>query len=1003
MRIRYCSMLLGLCAMLSTTIAGAQSALTGRVRSPRGEPIAGAQVVLVLSKLTTLTNDLGSYRVAVNGIATDTLRITRLGYTPVTVVVRVGSPGDQVQDVTLVPSAVSLEALVVTGTAMGSERLRAQSAVIGTIDAAELARTAPIASLADILTARVSGVSVLQSSGTSGTSQAIRIRGSGSISLAKDPLIYVDGVLVDSRNTSGFSVGGQTSSRLNDINPADIEKIEIVKGPAAATLYGADASAGVIQVITKRGRTGAGQPFSQNLGLEYNDITMPWVPSDNYGKCTAALVAATSLNPLCRGQVVGAVVHDNPILRDNVFRDGTLGAIDWSGRGGGNAYGFFLSFNNSHEDGIFRNNFVTRRNGRANVNWQPSAAWSLSVGSSVTGSETRLPNNDNGLGFMVLTRQGSPLTRVDDSVATRLGQRNGWFQPNRRREALEAIDSRLNNLRSTSTITIDYMTRSWFRNRLTTGVDLSTTEGRQLFPKNLNVWYPGTQNDGQLVEDRLATRYMTFDYQGNLHGTMREIVSDFSFGVQLLDNRTTDLNASGTGLVTNENANINATPAVSRTYGQSFVETRSLGYLAQWQLAFKDRLFVQAGLRRDQNSSFGPNADAFYLPKLGISWVPSEDPRWPEKLHFINTLKLRGAWGTSGRSPTPGAALQTYIASPYVLSSTTTAAGVVPQSPGNANLRPERGVEYEAGIDAALWGDRVGTELTWFRKESRDLLIAQTLPPSLGFSASPFANLGGALNTGVEVGVHGAVLQGERIGLELRTSMNTLHSELTDLGGIAAFGSPVRFNVGQQLAYWNTLKLRRVDVAAGRAIVSDTAEFIGNQVPTFEGNVGGTLTLFREARLTATMDWKRGYRIYNLSDDIRDRTSSNLPSYRSVTRDSLPAEERLRFFGPFFTEGTTSPSHPVSADQVIEPYVQDASFTRLREVSLTVSLARRLVSRMGASSGEITLAGRNLALWTKYEGADPEVQRNPNETNVLIDNWTVPPTRRYVLRLSLLF
>lgn len=991
---------------LSARLLQGQAGVTGQVRNVRGEPVGGAQVALLRAGVSTTTNELGAYRLRLDAgpaaSGQDTIRVTRLGYR-VTLAPIVLGPGQNRRDIEVVPLAVSLATLVVTGTAVGSQQLSAQPAVIATIDAAALARNAPVRSLSDMLTARVAGVQVLQSTGTAGTSQSIRIRGSASISLSKEPLLYVDGVLVDSRNTSSFNVGGQTASRLNDLNPADIESIEIVKGPAAATLYGADASAGVIQVITKRGRPGANQPFAHTISLQGDRITMPWTPSDNFGACTAPLVAASSLNPLCRGQAVGTIVRDNPLLRDGVFRTGGLRSADWSGRGGGANYAFFMSLGDNREDGVFYNNYFTRRNGRVNLNWQPHADWQLNAATTVVGTETRLPNNDNGLGFMVLTRSGSPLTVVDDSVANALGQRNGWFQPNRRREALENIDNRLHTRRSITTVTANHQPTPWFSNRLTMGLDLSTTEGRQLFPKNLQQWYPGTQNDGNLLEDRTSSSQGTVDYQGNLHGARGSWAADLSFGAQLLDNRTTDLAASGTGLITNANANVTVTPAVSRTLAQASVQNRSIGLLSQLQLSHRERLFLQFGLRADRNSAFGDDAPVFYLPKVGVSWLVAGGPDGRAAGSWLNTLKVRAAMGTSGRSPTPGAALQTYLAAPYIVNAATTAAGVQPASPGNTALEPERGVEIEGGLDAGLFGERLAVDLTWFQKRSKDLLILQVLPPSLGFSASPFVNLGSAVNRGLELSTRLTLLSRQHIGWEVNTAMSTLHNELEDLGGVSAFGSPVRFNVGRQLAYWNSLKIRQVDTVAGRVIVSDTAEFLGNQVPRFTGVAGSTVTLLKYLRITGQVDWKDGYRIYNLGDDVRDRTSANRPSERSVKRDQLPAADRLRFFGPYVTEGKSAPSRPVSVDQVIEPYIQDASFVRLREVSMTLSVPQALARRLRMSAAEVTLAGRNLHLWTDYEGPDPEVQRNPNEQSILIDQWTAPPVRRYVLRLNIQF
>src|SRR5690606_37058618 len=153
------------------------------------------------------------------------------------------------------------------------------------------------------------------SSGTTGTAQQIRIRGASSITLSNEPLVFIDGVKVSSRTLNDINIGGQGVSQLFDLNPEDIESIEVVKGPAAAALYGADASAGVIQVITKQGRPGAGR-YTQTISLEYNQLDQNWTVPSNFAACTAAQVAPTSTSALCRGQEVGTIVTDNPLERN---------------------------------------------------------------------------------------------------------------------------------------------------------------------------------------------------------------------------------------------------------------------------------------------------------------------------------------------------------------------------------------------------------------------------------------------------------------------------------------------------------------------------------------------------------------------------------------------------------------------------------------------------------------------------------------------------------------
>lgn len=1001
--------------LLPAAARAQQSAtITGTVRSRSQVSVPGAFVSLPELKLSTITNASGVYRLVVpaDKVTGQTpLRVSSIGYRPTEVVLTL-TPGVIEHDVVMAEEAVALEQLLVTGTALGSQQRKAQPAVIASVNTAELTRNAPVTSVAEILQSRVPGVSVAASSGSSGTTQTIRIRGPASLSLSNQPLVYIDGVLTDSRSRQPFFTGGQASSRLFDIDPDDIESIEIVKGPAASTLYGADASAGVIQIITKKGRPGSGR-FSQNISVEYNSLDANFDPPSNFGRCSAALVAATSVNPLCRGQAVGTLVEDNPLVRESAFRTGNFKELGWSGRGGGEQYGYYASFNYGKEDGTLPNNGYDRRSGRVNFNWSPDAKLTLNAGFGLIRTVTTLPDNDNNIyGFLGGALLGSPLTRVDDALAVEVGRNNGWYAPNRNVTAISNIANEIASVRATPTFTLNYTPLHWFTNRLTVGADLSRGAARKLYPKNVNGWYSAENNTGNITEDRNNYDIYTVDYQGNVRTTFGEAdtwASDLSFGAQLNDTRTDRLGGTGLGLVTNAAHVISA--ASTRSAYQNFDQQRSIGLLAQEQIGFKDRAFVQVGFRVDQNSAFGSKVDPFFLPKVGFSYVLSDEPAFRDRFGAISTLRLRGSFGTSGRSPTPGASLETFDPAPYAIGASS-GAGVVPFNPGNQSLKPERGEEFEGGLDAGILNDRVGLELTYYHKLSKDLLLRKPLPPSLGYidqsggtNQNPYVNIGSVINRGLEAAFHATPIAARNLGWDIRVGVNTLHNEILDMGDVPAFGTLYRFREGDQAGAFHSLKIRQVDIANQKVIVSDTIEHVGNMWPTFEGNAGTSLTLFQKLRFYAQFDWKTGFSIYNNTDQFRERQFSN-GERRQILREvdystltDAQKEERLRRFGPFVRENGTG----ATVNDVTERYVQSGDFLRFRELSMTVNVPPYLAQRVGAQSAALTLGARNLALWTKYEGADPEVISNATQNFSREDFLTVPQYRRFVARLNFQF
>ena len=985
-------------ALASPAAAQNRGTVTGQViDAASNQPLSNVQIFVPGTSLGTLTNAQGRFLLVNVPAGQQEIRANRLGYTAAVERVAVAAGQTANVDFGLQPSAVALDEIVVTGTA-GAVQRRAQPAVVASVDAAEVIERGVVSSVQDVLTARVPGVSMTGSSGTSGTAQQIRIRGASSISLSNEPLIFIDGVRADSRTQNNINVGGQGTSRLFDINPEDIESIEVVKGPAAATLYGADASAGVIQIITKKGRTGTSR-FTQSISYEYNQIDPNFTPEANFGLCSAALVAPTSGRTLCVGQAPGTVVSDNPLERTGAFRTGSLNSLGYSARGGGENYGYYASLNYDNELGTLPNNEFGRRTARVNFNFIPNPKIAVDAGLGIYYTDADLPINDNNIyGFLGGAYLGSPLT---------LGTpREGFYAPNRQVEAISSIESSIETLRFTPTLQVNYTPVEWFRNRLIIGTDVSRGQLTQYYPKNDRNFYTGDINTGDLEEDRVNNDVYTFDYLGTIQNQLREnISSNLSFGVQVINEILDRVEGSGTGFVTNANRSIGAAAQIAAE--QQFAESRQVGLLGQWDIGLNDRLFLQLGARLDQNSSFGENAEPFFLPKIGVSYVVSEEPFFSGLANYVPTLRLRAAYGTTGRSPTPGASLETYLAQPYAIVGGGSAAGVIPLNPGNFDLQPERGEEFEAGFDAGFFQDRVAVEVTYFNKVTRDLLLQVPLPPSAGFNepaadANPYRNIGEVVNSGVEYAVRGTLVNSPNFRWEARVAGSTLKNELTDLGEVAAFGTVNRFEEGYQLGAFFTRPILRVE--DGRTIVGDEEEYVGNILPTFEGNLGTAVTLFQNLQLNGQIDWKGGHYIENNTAVYRNNVFGNSELAVRCAALATKTTECLEFLGPYVQEDGTAVSYSQVKERIIEP----ADFVRLRELAATFSLPGRFAEQFGANDASLTVGGRNLALWSKYSGEDPEVlaQATRNEganTFQRQDFLTVPQPRRLVVRVNFSF
>ncbi len=979
---------------------GAQQAPTGTVSGKVIDaatklPISDVRIVLVGTQFAAPTNKDGEYRLVNVRAGSATIGALRIGYKSQQQTVNVVAGQTATVNFELGQSAINLSEVVVTGTAGNQER-KAQSALVASVTAGDIIKDAPVTNVANLLQSRVPGVALSASSGTKGTATQIRIRGASSINLSNQPLIFIDGVRVN-EGFVGSGQSGQQFDRLNDLNPEEIESIEVVKGPAAATLYGADASAGVIQIITKKGRAGSNS-FKQSLRVEQGTASVDyWKVPDNYGICTAALVASTSTNPLCRGQAVGTIVSDNPLARVGAFQDGKENLFNYGIRGGGSNYGFSLNYGSDNSTGTLPNNAFNRYNVRSNVNYIANSKLNIDAGLGLIQTQIDLPDNDNNIfGWLGGGLLGSPLTRSDAANAP-LTQ-DGWYSQ-RHYNAIRSIQRRLLTKRVTSSVTANYTPFSWFTNRFTGGLDFASDDQRSFFPKNDSTWYGGLTDGGSHTATNRGVERYTFDYLGNIKkqfGSNWE--TNLSLGLQVISTRNQATGATGIGFVTNNNFSIGSAASTTGTSG--FTEQRQYGYLTQLQVGNQNKRFLQVGVRVDRNSSFGAQAPSFVLPKIGGSWAISEEDFFSPLSGIFNDLRFRAAYGTTGRSPNPGDALQTLAAATYNITGTS-AAGVVLGNPGNFDLKPERGTEFEAGLDAGFLNGKVSAELTYFRKTTKDLIIAKPIAPSLGFNSNPLANLGGVLNEGVELAVNAKLINRRNLTWDVRGAANTLHNELTSLGGVLPFnlGSGGRTLVGQQLAVLTAKRVKSVDLTRGVAITTDTLAPVGNLFPTLEWNITNTVTIMRNLRVTALLDAKRNFSLYNNTAFFRE--TQLVRSNVRIDTTLLSREQRIRRFGPFVSEANGS---AVTINDARGAFIERGDFVRLREVSATYDLPRFLMDKLGkrVSGATVTLALQNVKLWSDYSGPDPEMNSQTGGFS-REDFLTVPNPKRTVLRFNVNF
>ncbi len=957
----------------------------------------------------------------------------RVGYVPFTKDATLTADQPATLDFGL--SAVATKLNEVVTTAVGDQRRYEIGNAISTINADSIAPTAPITSLTDLISARAPGVEVLEIGGLAGSGEAIRIRGLSSLQLQNDPILIVDGVRQD--NTAGGDIGalfsfrppygGDTGThpspaRLNDLDFNDIASIDILKGPSASTEYGTDAANGVIVITTKRGD--AGQP-QWRVSAEQTASGIPGqFPKSYYSwghttDATHAPVNCTFAPALSYGSsawssgacVVDSVTEWNALNHKatSVFGTGMRGKYDVSVSGGSDAVRYFLAGALTNEGGLLRMPPVFRqvadtakinlpgsafdasveqqRSVRANMAIRLGPAADVTAAASYVSTYQRNPDSD----ALVLGVYSGPAL---DDAAHYYGYYSfgAFYTPI---ASMTDIGSQNTN-RVLTSVTANVRPTDWLVGHATAGIDHGSQLNMVLnYPINNPTYY---DNPPFLGVANATTDEYSVDLRGAATVALTRAVRVVtSAGVQMVDTRIAGQRASTFGVTA---SNLTLSGAAGAVVGQIGNRQATLGGYGEEQVGFWDRLFVTGALRVDAGSGFGSAIATTAYPKGSVSWLAVNGG--------ATTVRVRGAFGESGVQPLNGAALTLYQAGVgYVNGGTATT--YLLSWPGNTHLHPERSAEFEGGVDVTGWANRVTVELTAYSKLTRDALVNVDLGPSLG-SLAYQENIGRVRNSGMEVAATAEILQRPSLSWDVGVNASVNHNKLLSLPpGSNIQQLPGNSNGQLQVPGYPLygIWLPRVTYAdanhdgliePSEITVASAATYVGPSVPTQEASVSTHLAFWRGAvTIGGLVDYRAGYRVPNLN---------------ALEQDAAGNSRTMNFpHGPAWLQARAV------EDGVFQFNALDAengAFARVREVSLTYAFPRQITRALRLASLGMTGAVRNLALWTRYTGIDPEgnvgqgatLQPNPVSggfyvnNDVRSDQGAVPLLRYWVLRLN---
>lgn len=955
-------------AFLGAAAASGQRPITGHVTSALdNKAIAGANVTVTSTGMIAVTNDKGEFTVlGSDGPVTLVVRI--IGYKRKTVTVQ---PSESTAEISLEADVFNLEAVIVTGQATGVEQRNLANAIT-TVTPEQLNR-APSSTLESALQGKIPGALIQMNSGAPGGGGQINLRGVTTINAGVDPLIVVDGLVISNdaipsgMNAVTAAAGGGNASnqdnpvnRLADLNPNDIERVEVLKGASAAAIYGSQASNGVIMITTRHGRQGKPQfTLTQRLGeFRVANHLGSRVFRDS-AEAVSVYGDSALVGQLCRG---GCPVFDNEAA---LYGQHSLSSeTDATVSGGTDQTQYFFSGLVKHDGGVAANTGYQKQSLRGNIDQVFSQRVHLSVNSQVIHSRSNrgISNNDNTGTSTYLTLPFTP-NFVDLRPTNGAYPANPFAPSNPLATFVSLTDAEdVWRILGTTQLRVDAVTTP------TQSLSFSVTGGADFFSQRNDVLSPpDLQFEPQDGQPGTIVLGKASDLRLNLLGSVVHTYSPTSgaflattsagFQYQDIDQNITSI--VGRDFLSGQQ---NVNQAASINVAQNEAPQRSLGLYAQEEiLAIDRRLLGTVGIRADRGSVNGDPTAYYLFPKASLSY------RFVRPLGGVDELKLRGAFGETGNPPVFG--------SRFLQDATGTLGGrfgtFVNVNAGNVSIKPERNTEIEGGFDATLGNELLNLSFTAYRKTITDLLLLQTLAPSTG-QGTRILN-GGKLRTqGVEAALAVTPVRTSSMNWILRGTFAMNRSKIIEL--------PVPpFLTG---GFGTGLGAFEIEQGKSATQIVGSEGVVGDANPKFQMYFSSDFN-YHHFTVGMTWDWKKGGDVINLTQLLYDAGSNS---------------------ADWNTAGTARWTTFLSGKT--QPYVQDGSYLKLRELNIAYDLPPEVTAHLfgGVRSARVSLSGRNLIRHSPYKGLDPEVSNFGNQAIARnIDVAPFPPTRSFFFSIDLGF
>ena len=947
-------MVMGVALQAQTTSYTIHGVVTDNI----GDPVVGVTVQIKNTSLGVITDLDGSYNLTANLDAGNYVLIFRsLGLTTKEVPVALGAQTDVLKDVEMAPDILGLDQIVITGTGALTAKKQLGN-TISSIKGGEIAESGSV-DITGGLSGKLAGIQVTQNSGDPAGGISVRLRSASTVNGSSDPLYIIDGVIVNNNSTDVLGTRSVVQNRLSDISPQDIDRIEVIKGAAAAAIYGSRASNGVVQIFTKKGKTG--KPVitvSSSLNFnslrkkrDFNQEPFDWASGD---------IADLNKVPVTR--------YD---YQEMVFQNSTGTDNYISMSGGKDDTNYFASFSYLNNDGILKSTNYERQGGRIRVNQVINDWVSASFGTYFSTSKSQdQPNGGYVAGvlptILFTNNTINPQPDAEGNYPTMT------FYPNIL-EYINTFDFNQKNSRTISDLQINLKPAKGLKVNYILGYDNSESIGNSYIPIGTTTIALGRASTTTISAKQFNSD-LNASYDNDIYDNLK---STTTAGFSWQSDQTFYRSISGRGLALGVKT---TNGAASISTNESRSERSFWGGFLQQTFGLSGKLFLTGAIRLDGSSVFGKNERNQFYPKASMSYLVSEEDFWKDSFGpSVNSFKIRAAWGQAGNLTAIGPfdRLSNYSA----ISIDGSSGLIAPTKLGNADLKPERQTELEIGADIGLFDNKIGLELTYYKQDIKDLLLARTLSPSTGFG-SRVENIGTMTNRGFEALVTATPIQTNNFSWSVTgtfsTNKNVVNNIEGEQFGIGNFGFSVAKN-GQPLGvFYQGYYARNPDgsllLTPGGLPQREKGSYDVNGNPVPERDSSGQPS---GANLSKVIGNPNPDFIASLINELKYKNFSFRMQFDAVQGvDVLSWDTRMfyRFGGGPQTakelRGESVRGTGAAMFGIAESYIENGSYIKLRELSTSYLLKDPL---KGVNSLKFTIAGRNLFSIDKFSGYDPEV------------------------------